>query len=42
MKFNVWTLNSSSQITEAIALGVDSYFTNYTAKALLLEKKYRK
>lgn len=41
-KFNVWTLNSSSQITKAIALGVDSYFTNYTAKALLLEKKYRK
>jgi glycerophosphoryl diester phosphodiesterase len=39
--FNVWTLNSYDEILEAINLGVDSYFTDYTAKSLLLEKKYR-
>lgn len=41
-KFNVWTLNTAEEIKKAIKLGVDSYFTNYTAKALLLEKQYRK
>lgn len=40
-KANVWTLNSSKEIIEAINLNVDSYFTNFTGKALLLEKKYR-
>lgn len=40
-KFNVWTVNSIQEITKAIDLGVDSYFTDYTAKALALEKKYR-
>lgn len=41
-KFNVYTLNSINEIKKAIDLGVDNYFTNYTAKAILLEKKYRK
>lgn len=40
-KFNAWTLDSDSDIKKAIDLHVDSYFTNYTAKALTLEKKYR-
>lgn len=40
-QFNAWTLDSDSEIKKAIDLGVDSYFTNYTAKALTLEKKYR-
>lgn len=38
-KVNVWTLNSIGEIKEAIELDVDSYFTNFTAKALVLEKK---
>lgn len=38
---NVWTLNSLDEIRDAIDMGVDSYFTNYTAKALALEAKYR-
>lgn len=40
-EFNVWTLNTVDEITEAINLDVDSYFTNYTAKALMLEDKTR-
>lgn len=39
--FNVWTLNSTDEIKEAIDLNVDSYFTNYTAKALTIENNYR-
>lgn len=40
-EFNVWTLDSTKEIKQAISLDVDSYFTNYTAKALTLEKIYR-
>jgi len=40
-EFNVWTLNTVDEINEAIGLDVDSYFTNYTAKALILEDKNR-
>lgn len=40
-EFNVWTLNSTDEIKEAIDLNVDSYFTNFTAKALTLEENYR-
>lgn len=40
-QFNVWTLNTMSELEQAIGMGVDSYFTNFTAKALLLEKQYR-
>lgn len=40
-KFSVWTLNNTKEIKKAINLDVDSYFTNFTAKALLLENKYR-
>lgn len=39
--FNVWTLNTEREIKAAIEMGVDTYFTNFTAKALLLEKEYR-
>ncbi|WP_157728050.1 glycerophosphodiester phosphodiesterase [Tetragenococcus halophilus] len=39
--FNVWTLNSTDEIKEAIDLNVDSYFTNFTAKALTIEDNYR-
>lgn len=35
---NFWTLNSMADINKAINLGADSYFTNYTAKAIELEK----
>lgn len=35
---NFWTLNSMDDINKAINLGADSYFTNYTAKAIELEK----
>lgn len=37
----VWTLNTAAEIRSAIELGVDYYFTDYTAKALLLEQQYR-
>lgn len=40
-EFNVWTLNSTDEIKEAIDLNVDSYFTNFTAKALTIEDNYR-
>lgn len=39
--FNAWTLNTSDEIKHAISLGADNYFTNYTAKALSLEKENR-
>lgn len=40
-EFSVFTLNSSDEIKEAIDLNVDSYFTNFTAKALTIEDNYR-
>lgn len=40
--FNIWTINSTSEIKKAIDLDIDNYFTNFTAKALALENKYRK
>lgn len=39
-EFNVWTLNTTKEIKHAIDLEVDTYFTNYTAKAITLEKKF--
>lgn len=39
--FNTWTLNTTDEIEYAISLDVDTYFTNYTAKALSLEKENR-
>ena len=41
-EINVWTLDSEEEIKKAIMLNVDSYFTNYTDRAIKLEKKYRK
>lgn len=38
---NFWTLNSMKDINQAIQLGADSYFTNFTAKAIKLEKESR-
>ena len=40
-EFSVYTLNSTAEIKAGIELGIDSYSTNYTAKALMLERKYR-
>lgn len=40
--FNVFTINSENEIKEAIKIDVDSYFTDYTAKAMVIEKKYRR
>lgn len=37
-QFNVWTIDTESDIRTAIDLGVDSYFTNDTELALSLEK----
>lgn len=37
-KFSVWTLNETEEIQTAINLKVDSYFTDFTGKAILLEK----
>lgn len=39
--FNAWTLNSDTEIKTAIHLSVDTYFTDFTAKAFVLERKYR-
>ncbi|HCM89258.1 MULTISPECIES: glycerophosphodiester phosphodiesterase [Vagococcus] len=39
---SVWTLNRSDDIKKAINLNVDTYFTNFTGKALVLEKENRK
>ncbi|MBP3895286.1 MAG: glycerophosphodiester phosphodiesterase, partial [Mogibacterium sp.] len=40
-KFTAWTLDSESDIINAIDVGADAYFTNNTPLALELEKKYR-
>ncbi|MCZ3622885.1 glycerophosphodiester phosphodiesterase [Lactobacillus mulieris] len=40
-KFCTWTIDSSTQIKQAIKNGVDYYFTNYSAKAIDYEKIYR-
>lgn len=40
-KFAGWTLDSEYEIRNAIDVGADSYFTNDTALALELERKYR-
>ncbi len=39
--FSVWTLNSESEIRQAIELGVDTYFTDNTELAINLEKELR-
>ncbi len=38
-QFNAWTLNETKEIKKAISLNIDSYFTDYTAKALVIEKE---
>lgn len=40
-KFSAWTLNTEDEISDAISLGVDSYFTDDTALAIGLEKEKR-
>ena len=40
-KFSAWTLNTEEEISNAIDMGVDSYFTDDSALAIKLEKKYR-
>ena len=40
-KFGVWTINREASIRDAIEMDVDNYFTDDTALALSLEKKYR-
>lgn len=40
-KFGVYTIDAENHIMEAIRIGVDYYFTDDTAKALSLEKRYR-
>jgi len=40
-KFVGWTLDTESEIMNAIDIGVDAYFTNDTLLALELERKYR-
>lgn len=40
-KFVGWTLDSEVDIRNAISIGADAYFTNKTALALELERKYR-
>jgi len=41
-RFSAWTLSTEDGIKEAINAGADAYFTNDTALALSLERKYRK
>ena len=41
-EFNVAVVNPAWMIRKAIELGADSYFTDYTAKALALENNFRK
>lgn len=36
---SVWTLNTTEEINRAINLNVDSYFTDFTGKAIMLEKE---
>ncbi|WP_285023162.1 S-layer homology domain-containing protein [Lactococcus garvieae] len=38
---SAWTLDTDERIKNAISLGVDNYFTNYTGRAMQLEKEYR-
>ena len=40
-KFSVWTLNTDKEISDAIELGVDTYFTDDSALAIRLEKEKR-
>ncbi|MBR0309050.1 MAG: glycerophosphodiester phosphodiesterase [Mogibacterium sp.] len=40
-EFSAWTLNKEEDITKAIDMGADSYFTDDTGLAIELEKKYR-
>ena len=40
-KFCLYVCNRSSDIRRAIEMGVDCYFTDYTAKAFVLEALYR-
>ncbi len=40
-KFSVWTLNDEKEISDAIDLGVDTYFTDDSALAIRLEKEKR-
>lgn len=39
--FSVWTLNDEKEISDAIDLGVDTYFTDDSALAIKLEKEKR-
>ncbi|MBQ0079019.1 MAG: glycerophosphodiester phosphodiesterase [Eubacterium sp.] len=39
--FAAWVLDTEDEIKEAIDLNVDEYFTNYTSRALEIEKEYR-
>ena len=41
-KFSVWTLNTEEEISNAIDLGVDTYFTDDSALAIKLEKEKRR
>ena len=38
-QFNVWVLNSRAEIKRAMTLGVDTYFTDDTERAIELEKE---
>lgn len=38
---SAWTLDTEARIRNAISLGVDNYFTNYTGRAMQLEREYR-
>ncbi|MGL4662373.1 MAG: glycerophosphodiester phosphodiesterase, partial [Culicoidibacterales bacterium] len=38
-QISIWTLNTTDEIKKAINLNVDSYFTDYTGKAIMLEKE---
>lgn len=38
---SAFTLDTEASIKSAISLGVDNYFTNYTGRAIQLEKEYR-
>ena len=39
--FCVWTLDTGREIRTAIELGADTYFTNYTERAMKVEREYR-
>ena len=41
-QYNVAVVNSIGMIRDVIEMGVDSYFTDYTGKAFVLEALYRK